>query len=64
MKYLCLVQSFKTLYNLYENSPYFVLWNVYFLFEVFLDFLEEVSIICILHDDAIFNLRINQVNLP
>ena len=53
MKNIGLMQSRKTPDNLYENSPDFILLNILLSLGCIRDFLKEVTVVRVVHYDAI-----------
>ena len=57
MENIHVVKWFETFHNLDEDAPDVVLSEVCLLLLMLSDFLEEISIVCILHHNANMNVR-------
>ena len=53
MENLCIMQCFETSGNLNEYTPYLIFRDVLFVFGMSCNFLEQVAVIWVLHDNAI-----------
>ena len=57
MENVHIVKGFETFHNLDEDAPDVILSEVCLLLLMLSDFLEEISIVCILHHNANMNVR-------
>jgi len=53
MQYFSIVQSFQSSHNLDKYVPYFFFFDVSFSLLIAAYFLEDIAVVCILHDETI-----------